>query len=85
MRLHSPEFSDASPRVKRTAYYWIMMSEEPEMMSPQVLADFLHVPLATVYGWRHKGGGPPASKVGRHLRYRRNDVELWLDECRTGR
>jgi excisionase family DNA binding protein len=49
------------------------------MMSPQELADFLNLPLATIYRWRHLGEGPRASKLGRHVRYRRADVEAWLD------
>jgi excisionase family DNA binding protein len=49
-------------------------------MSPKDLADFLQVPVATVYMWNHKKKGPRASRVGRHVRYRRSDVEVWLDE-----
>lgn len=48
-------------------------------LSPEDLADYLGVPVATVYGWRYKGLGPPAAKVGRHLRYRRSEVEAWVD------
>ncbi len=29
--------------------------------------------------WRLRHRGPKAVKVGRHLRYRREDVEAWLD------
>jgi hypothetical protein len=38
------------------------------------------VPLQTLYQWRHKSVGPPASKVGRHLRYRWSDVDIWVLE-----
>jgi excisionase family DNA binding protein len=48
-------------------------------LTTQELADFLQVPIATIYGWRYRGEGPKASKVGRHLRYRFRDVEDWLD------
>jgi excisionase family DNA binding protein len=61
-----------------------MDSDPPEMLSPQDLADFLRVPVTTVYDWRYKRKGPPASKVGRHVRYRRSDVEAWLDERQSG-
>ena len=54
-------------------------------MNPAEVAAYLRVPLATIYDWRYKGDGPPASKIGRHLRYRRSDVELWLYERRTDR
>ena len=50
------------------------------LLSPQDVADWLGVPLATVYRWRHVGGGPRGSKVGRHVRYRPADVEAWLEE-----
>lgn len=36
------------------------------------------VPVATLYGWRHRGEGPPGYRVGRHVRYRRAEVEKWL-------
>ena len=49
---------------------------------PEV-AEFLGVPVATLYAWRQNGTGPRASKVGRHLRYRPRDVERWLDEQRA--
>ncbi len=44
----------------------------------QDLADFLQVPVNTVYKWRTTGGGPPAVKVGRYVRYRGADVSAWL-------
>lgn len=48
-------------------------------MSPEELAAYFGVPVASVYGWRYKGAGPPAFKVGRHVRYRIADVEKWLE------
>lgn len=48
-------------------------------MSPEELAEYLGVPLASVYGWRHRGVGPRSIKVGRHVRYRRSDVEQWIE------
>lgn len=52
----------------------------PDLADVEAVARFLDVPLNTLYQWRTKGYGPPAIKVGRHLRYRWNDVESWLDE-----
>jgi excisionase family DNA binding protein len=52
---------------------------EPErLLSPKQVASYLGVPVTTLYVWRHRGGGPPAFRVGRHLRYRREDLEEWL-------
>jgi excisionase family DNA binding protein len=39
---------------------------------------FLGVPVGTVYQWRHQRIGPPAYKVGRHLRYDPVEVRAWL-------
>ncbi|ROP29351.1 helix-turn-helix transcriptional regulator [Couchioplanes caeruleus] len=39
---------------------------------------FLRVPIATLYQWRHHRVGPPAFKVGRHLRYDPTAVRAWL-------
>lgn len=50
-----------------------------DFFDPQTLAEYLNVPVATVYKWRYEGTGPPGIKVGRHVRYRRGDVEAWLD------
>jgi excisionase family DNA binding protein len=41
---------------------------------------YLGVPTQTLYGWRSKRTGPRASVVGRHIRYRWDDVEKWLDQ-----
>ncbi|MEU4241055.1 helix-turn-helix domain-containing protein [Actinoplanes sp. NPDC026619] len=42
------------------------------------VAAFLQVPVATLYQWRHHRSGPPAFKVGRHLRYDPAGVLTWL-------
>lgn len=49
------------------------------LMTPIDLATYLGVPLATVYAWRSRGQGPTGERIGKHLRYRRADVESWLD------
>lgn len=50
------------------------------LLSPKQLADYLGVPVRTVYAWNTRGGGPTVIAVGRHRRYRLADVELWLAE-----
>lgn len=50
------------------------------LWTPPELAEFAKVPLGTVYQWNHKGTGPRAIRVGRHLRWRRSEVMRWLDE-----
>ncbi len=44
---------------------------------------FLGVPVATLYQWRHHRTGPPAYKVGRHLRYDPAEVRAWLTTTRA--
>lgn len=49
-----------------------------EWLSPQDLAAQLKVSVDTVYKWNVTGAGPSRTRVGRHVRYRRSDVEVWL-------
>jgi excisionase family DNA binding protein len=60
-----------------------MAKTTEQLMTTVELAEYLEIPIATLYGWRTKREGPPAIKVGRHLRYRASDVERWL-ETRSG-
>lgn len=48
------------------------------LATPAEVASYLQVPVKTLYTWRYKGVGPRAHRVGRHLRYRWEDVEAWL-------
>ncbi len=50
-----------------------------EFFGPETLADYLDVPVRTVYSWNHSGTGPRPIRVGKHVRYRRADVEAWLE------
>ena len=43
------------------------------------VARLLGVPVKTVLTWRHKGIGPQGFRVGKHVRYRPEDVRRWLD------
>lgn len=44
------------------------------------VSTFLCVPVATIYQWRVRGEGPPAMRLGRHLRFDRAEVEAWAHE-----
>lgn len=48
------------------------------------VSEYLGVPIDTLYVWRHRSKGPRSSKVGRHLRYRWEDVDKWLDDQASG-
>ena len=52
--------------------------ETKSLWSIQDAATYLRVPVGTLYQWRHRGIGPRAFKVGRHLRYDPSDIRAWL-------
>jgi excisionase family DNA binding protein len=56
------------------------MESLDRLLSVEDVANYLHVPIATIYAWRHRRQGPPGFRVGRHLRYRRNDIEHWIQD-----
>lgn len=56
------------------------MSEQREWLGVEDLATKFDVPVKTVYVWNSKGTGPRAARFGRHVRYRRADVEIWIAE-----
>jgi excisionase family DNA binding protein len=50
------------------------------LLSAQGLADYLEVPVKTIYAWRLRNTGPRGFRVGKHLRFRWRDVESWLSD-----
>jgi predicted DNA-binding transcriptional regulator AlpA len=38
------------------------------------------VPVNTLYQWRTKGYGPTGRRIGKHVRYRPEDVDSWVAE-----
>jgi excisionase family DNA binding protein len=50
------------------------------MLTLAEVAAELRVPAETLRKWRAQGTGPRAAKVGKHLRYRRSEVDRWLAE-----
>lgn len=57
---------------------------DERLMSIQELADYLDVPVKTIYAWRYHRQGPRGFRVGRHVRFRWCDVEAWLAERLAG-
>ncbi|MGI8514624.1 MAG: helix-turn-helix domain-containing protein [Acidimicrobiia bacterium] len=56
-----------------------------QLLTVEDLAEYLEVPVATIYAWRYRRQGPPGFRVGRHLRFRQSDVEKWiLDQLQRG-
>lgn len=50
------------------------------LMTTTEVCDLLKISPQTLYAWRLRNEGPPAIKVGRHLRFREADVERWLNQ-----
>ena len=57
-------------------------NDDERLWSILEVAHYLAVSKDTIYGWRKSGYGPPASKVGRHLRWRPDDVVEWVERLR---
>ena len=71
LKLHSVE------RVRRHDQ---AMDYEKRLIGVHELATYLEVPVKTLYAWRYRREGPPAFRVGRHLRYRWSDVQKWIQQ-----
>ncbi|MDC5696319.1 helix-turn-helix domain-containing protein [Intrasporangium calvum] len=53
----------------------------PPLWTIHDVSTFLAVPVGTLYQWRHRGEGPPAMRLGRHLRFDPGAVKRWaLDQ-----
>ncbi len=61
------------------------MPEPEALMTQQALADYLGVSVPTVQRWRRNGTGPPYLLIGPRPRYRRAQVDAWLDEQAAAR
>ncbi|MDM4762163.1 helix-turn-helix domain-containing protein [Galbitalea sp. SE-J8] len=56
----------------------------PVLFTSREVADLLRVPLRTVEDWRVTRSGPPWLKLGRHVRYDRDELLAWVKERRHG-
>jgi excisionase family DNA binding protein len=56
------------------------MESVDRLLTVQDLADYLDVPVATIYAWRYHRRGPPGFRIGKHLRFRWSDVERWIED-----
>jgi len=50
----------------------------PLITTDELVTEF-QVPKSTLYAWRATGKGPRAIRIGKHLRYRRADVDAWVE------
>jgi excisionase family DNA binding protein len=58
-----------------------LASDDPldELLNITELCAMLKITKGTAYRQRTTGTGPPCSRVGKHLRFRRGDVLAWLE------
>lgn len=49
------------------------------LLTTREVAEYLVVPVSTIHRWRYVGTGPPAIRVGRHLRFDRDDLTSWIE------
>lgn len=51
-------------------------------LTVEELSERLRVPVKTLYKWNSEGSGPRHMRMGRHVRYRLQDVTAWeLSRC----
>jgi excisionase family DNA binding protein len=53
------------------------------LMTPKELSEYLQVADETLQYWRRNGTGPAFVRVATLIRYKREDVEKWLEERRV--
>jgi len=56
---------------------------ENALMNVKQLAEYLQLKPGTVYAWAQKGK-LPAIKVGRNWRFRKEEIDAWLDANSRG-
>ncbi|MDQ2707313.1 MAG: helix-turn-helix domain-containing protein [Actinomycetota bacterium] len=49
------------------------------LWSIQDVAEYLQIPVKTLYQWRCQGIGPKGRRVGRYVRYHPQAVRDWFD------
>jgi excisionase family DNA binding protein len=54
-------------------------SVDERLWTEQQTADYLQVAVGTLRRWRAESTGPPALRAGRTVRYRKRDVDEWLE------
>jgi excisionase family DNA binding protein len=59
-----------------------MPEEEEQLLSERQLATYLNLSLRTIQRWRAEGKGPPVLYAGRYPRYRKSEVDAWLQRER---
>lgn len=51
-----------------------------EWLSLEKIAEELDLPVGTLYSWRTRNLGPKGYKIGKHVRVKRADLDVWLEQ-----
>lgn len=54
----------------------------PKLLTLDDIVEFTQVPKSTIYSMRSAGHGPSGFRIGKSLRFRPQDVEMWLESLR---
>lgn len=53
--------------------------EIEQLLTTEQVAELLQIPVDTVRWWRKRRRGPKSVLIGKHARYRPEDVRAWLN------
>lgn len=78
-RVHSSESSVPTNALGRSAASSTRGRAYDPLLTVDQVSDWLGVPKGTLYQWRSRRRGPRAIKIGNGIRYRRSEIENYLD------
>ena len=78
-RVRRTRNADAERQTQTTALSVATAGYDP-LLTIEEVSVWLGIPRGTLYQWRTRKQGPRAIKVGGALRYRRAEVESYLDQ-----
>jgi excisionase family DNA binding protein len=55
------------------------MTEGEQLLTEKQVAEYLNVTVRTVQRWRAEGTGPPVLYARNRPRYRKADLDAWLE------
>jgi predicted DNA-binding transcriptional regulator AlpA len=80
---HTPEQGGMHPQAGSSREK--NLNEEPDRLwGVREVAEFLGVPVTTLYQWRYQRYGPTGARVGRYLRYDPREVRAWFRSLDDG-
>ncbi len=71
--------SETGPKPRGVSPETLELLRRKGLLSPEDLAEFLHLPVSTIYRWRSTRSGPPGFRIGKHVRFSPEDVARWLE------